>query len=174
MLPVAHAAIGILTYAAVQLSRDWRALILRSGVAATLGSQLPDLIDKPLAYYALLPSGRSLAHSLFFVATLATLLYFLTPDEYRTSALAVCVATTAHIVTDAHHALLTDPLTTLPGYLLWPLTTAPRYGDPAAPWVRVLHIYSHPTFSIQPLLLATLASLVLTGLVVRDLAGRRR
>ena len=40
-------------------------------LALAIGTQLPDLIDKPLTYqFAVLPSGRSLGHSLFFAAVL--------------------------------------------------------------------------------------------------------
>ncbi|WP_435101513.1 metal-dependent hydrolase [Halarchaeum sp. P4] len=163
MLPLAHAALGLLAYAGVQLPRDWRAFTGTGVLAALLGSQFPDLVDKPLAYADLIPSGRSVAHSLLLVGLLGVALYAAVPAEWRTEALGFWVAALVHPFADARHALLDGGFADLPGYLLWPVTRAPRYGEHAAPWVRVLRIYSAPEFGTQTLLLVGAAGVLLAG-----------
>ena len=74
MWPWDHAAVGyLLLSAATRLG--WRRPPTRSaGVVAVVAAVLPDLIDKPLSWgLALLPSGRSLGHSLLFGLVLLAL-----------------------------------------------------------------------------------------------------
>jgi hypothetical protein len=65
MLPLGHLAVVLLPTTLYALVRDRR---LPSGTVTlllVLGTQLPDLIDKPLAWtFGVLPSGRMFAHSL--------------------------------------------------------------------------------------------------------------
>lgn len=65
MLPLGHLAVALLPVALYTLVRNHR---LPSGIVTLLvviGTQLPDLIDKPLAWsFDVLPSGRMFAHSL--------------------------------------------------------------------------------------------------------------
>ena len=65
MWPWDHLAVG---YLVVSLWRRWRSgrpPREAEAVAVVVGSQLPDLVDKPLGWgTTLLPSGHSLAHSL--------------------------------------------------------------------------------------------------------------
>lgn len=155
MLPVAHTAVGVLAYLGVQIPRDWTAVSAGSVLAALVGSQFADVIDKPLAYYGVLPSGRSLAHSLFVVVLLGIVLYVVTPAVYRKYAFAFWVAAFSHPFADGYHSLLSGE--SLPGHLFYPLTRAPRFGDPAAPWTRLIRIYSQPTFEVQTLALVAIA-----------------
>ncbi len=74
MWPWEHLAVGYLGYSlAVRLAgrgvpRPWPV------VALAVGTQFPDLVDKPLAWaFGVLPSGHSLAHSLFAALPLAAL-----------------------------------------------------------------------------------------------------
>jgi len=74
MWPWEHLAVGYLGYSlAVRLAgrgvpRPWPV------VALAVGTQFPDLVDKPLAWtLGVLPSGHSLAHSLFAALPLAAL-----------------------------------------------------------------------------------------------------
>lgn len=73
MFPWTHAAFGYLLLVAV-------AVLLRRRVsraeliAVVVGTQFADIVDKPLAWLVtVLPSGRSLAHSLLFAVPLCTL-----------------------------------------------------------------------------------------------------
>ncbi|UPV74354.1 metal-dependent hydrolase [Halorussus limi] len=74
MWPWEHLAVGYLCYSLlVRLSgrgapRPWPV------VALAVGTQFPDLVDKPLAWtVGVLPSGHSLAHSLFAALPVAAL-----------------------------------------------------------------------------------------------------
>lgn len=171
MLPVAHAAVGVLAYSLVQVCREWRDLSAVAVVAAVAGSQFPDVLDKPLAYFQLLPSGRSLGHSLLFLAVVGLVLWRLAPEEYGESALAFCVAACSHVLADGYRALLPVGGVQIPGYLLWPITQAPRYGETAAPWVRLSRIYSTPSFGTQTLVLLTAAGVVLACRAALALPG---
>lgn len=174
MLPVAHASVGILAYAGVQLPRDWTELTALSALAALFGSQLPDLIDKPLAYFNLLPSGRSLGHSLIFLGVTGILLYRRVPEQYHPVAVAVSVSSFSHPLVDASQTILSGGPLTLPGYLLWPVTEAPRYGNPIAPWTRVIRLYSRPEFGTRTIVLIAGAGLLLVARLVAELYGGER
>ena len=74
MWPWEHLAVGYLCYSlSVRLSgrgapRPWPV------IALAVGTQFPDLVDKPLAWtVGVLPSGHSLAHSLFVALPVAAL-----------------------------------------------------------------------------------------------------
>lgn len=72
MLPWGHAAVGYLLYSGWgRLRRDTppRGIAV---IALAIGTQFPDLVDKPLSWtFAVLPTGRSLAHSLLTLSVLA-------------------------------------------------------------------------------------------------------
>lgn len=78
MLPWGHAAVGYLLYTGWL---RWRRGSLPTGpavLALGLGTQTPDLIDKPLAWtFAVLPTGRSLGHSVLTLGVLALILVVL-------------------------------------------------------------------------------------------------
>ena len=128
MWPWGHAAVGYLL-----VSGDAH---LRRGTQPTggqvsallVGTQLPDLIDKPLAWtVGLLPTGRSLAHSLLvvvpiiFVAVLIT-----TPHRRRQSVIPLAVGWVSHSGADAATIIVGDSLA-YANFLMWPLLTTPPY-----------------------------------------------
>lgn len=65
MFPWDHLLIGYVGYSV--LARLWRRRVDEASMAAVaVGSQFPDLIDKPLAWtFAVVPTGTTLAHSVF-------------------------------------------------------------------------------------------------------------
>ncbi|QLG29796.1 metal-dependent hydrolase (plasmid) [Halorarum halophilum] len=68
MWPWEHLAVGYLLYSLLAhlAGRTPRTLPV---LALVLATQMPDLIDKPLAWgFGVLPSGRSMAHSFLFAA----------------------------------------------------------------------------------------------------------
>lgn len=70
MLPPGHLAGGYLLYSAV-CRVSYRAPPVGTAVVAlAVGTQFPDVIDKPLAYWGGLFTGRSLSHSLLFAVPL--------------------------------------------------------------------------------------------------------
>lgn len=152
MLPLSHAALAYLSYAGVAVlrRRPPTGLVL---VPLFVASQLPDLVDKPLAYAGLVPSGRSLAHSLFALAAVALAATLLCRRLVRTTAdprsvrrlratpLAVAVGYAAHLAGDAYGAVRAGAYADL-GFLLYPFVAAPAYpNDAVAPWVRLRRIY---------------------------------
>lgn len=64
MWPFAHLAIGYLLYTGYEYARFRDAPSEMAVLFVLIGTQLPDLIDKPLAWVGILASGRSLGHSL--------------------------------------------------------------------------------------------------------------
>lgn len=103
MLPWEHAAVAHLCYSGYAWWRyddppeGWPALVV------FFASQLPDLIDKPLAwYFHLLPSGRSLGHSIFVGLPLSGIVFGLARrhDESPLGS-AFAIGYLSHLATDA-------------------------------------------------------------------------
>lgn len=130
MLPWGHAAVG---YLCVSLAVRYRYRIPPHGpaaIAVAIGTQLPDLIDKPLAWtFGLVPSGRSLAHSLVFLAALAAIAWVLaTRYDRRLEGSAFVGAYLSHVLSDLLPAAMAGEWAKL-GVLLWPITPLYRYPD---------------------------------------------
>jgi hypothetical protein len=131
--PSEHFIVAVLPTAAYVIARD-RALPTPQFLAVVfVGSQLPDLVDKPLAHqFGLLPSGRVFLHSIPIALPLVGLVLYY---AYRTDRLrlggAYAFAHATHLLADNHSALR-DPTRGFPPDLLWPFTQpAPR---PLVPW----------------------------------------
>jgi hypothetical protein len=121
MYPWEHAAVAYLLYAGYA---RWRTGAPPGGWAVLVvlvASQLPDLIDKPLAWQVgLLPSGRSLAHSVFVAVPLVVMIVVLVRRyEQRPLGIAFAVGYFSHLVTDA--VSVTGSVS--PASVLWPLAT---------------------------------------------------
>ncbi|WP_254533371.1 metal-dependent hydrolase [Natrinema gelatinilyticum] len=170
VFPLGHLAFAYLWYVAyAALTR--RPLPARWAlVPMAIGSQFPDLIDKPLAYYGVLASGRSVAHSLLITVLIAGLVTWGAHVLHRWRPAhrwvgRLCVVTPAafsigylsHLVGDSLGPLRAGAYDSLT-YLGWPLLAAPRYaGDSVAPWIRILELYrqsgTHPE---RPLIVTAL------------------
>ena len=128
MWPWGHAAIGYLAYLGWTLlrHRDWPS---RTGVLTVLvATQIPDLIDKPLAWtFHVLPSGRSLGHSLLFAVPLLLVgtlsLERLDRAELRTP---VVIGYLSAILTDVPGAAYRGHVHDAT-FLLWPILPSPEY-----------------------------------------------
>ncbi|MDS0475686.1 metal-dependent hydrolase [Natrinema sp. 1APR25-10V2] len=186
MFPLGHLAFAYLCYVAYaaltrrSLPARWALLPL------AVGSQFPDLVDKPLAYYGILASGRSAAHSLLSAVLIAgcvtwgvhalhrrypahrwgARLYAVTPAAFAIGYL-------SHLVGDSLAPLRVGASAELT-YLGWPLLAAPRYtGDSVAPWVRLLELYRQPGTHPELRLIVT-ALLVFIGLRIWAYLGASR
>ena len=129
MLPWAHAAVGYLLYSVYSRWRVGRPPVGLTVYAVGLGTQFPDLIDKPLAWsFAVLPSGRSRVHSLFTLGVLVLVLRvtFRYLDQKALSA-AFGLGYVSHLFGDGIGAIVSGDFGGL-GYLLWPVTDLPS-GD---------------------------------------------
>lgn len=131
MWPWGHLAIGYLLYTVYcgvvrgQVPRGWPVVVL------AIGTQFPDFVDKPLAYwFGVLPGGRTLTHSLVvYVPTgivLVTLSWYYGRAE---SGIGFSIGWGAHLVGDALNSLLQGSYGQL-SFLLWPLRPAPDYAAP--------------------------------------------
>jgi len=139
MWPWEHLAVGYLCYAAYA-RRRWRvAPAADATFALALATQLPDLIDKPLAWgLGVLPSGRSLAHSLLVAAPLTALAVALAARfGRRRVGVAFALAYASHLAGDVAYPLLTDGALRA-GFLLWPLVPAP--ADPSGGVALLAHV----------------------------------
>ena len=149
MWPLGHVAVAYLCYAAWT---RWR-LANRPGeltvLVLVLGSQFPDLVDKPLAWYlAVLPTGRTLAHSLVFLVPFCLAVWlFCRRQGAPHLAIAFAIGALSHVAVDALPALWggTDP-----GFLLWPILPVEPYEE-GAPSVLALLVDSldDPYFLVE-------------------------
>lgn len=129
MMPLGHAAVGYLLYAAYAVRRRFDP---HSGplLAVLFGTQFPDLVDKPLGWtFGVLPSGRSLAHSLITAAlVVALVLYAARRHDRWYWGTAFSIGYLSHLAADSVMPALRgrpDRLTNLG----WPLLPPPAYGD---------------------------------------------
>jgi len=128
MWPWGHLAVGYLLYATYT---RYRHLGPPSGWAVVwlaIGTQFPDLVDKPLAYWTpILPAGRALAHSvLVAIPVVAAVLWLGYRRGLGRSAAAFALGYATHLPADALGAFLSGEGEELT-FLLWPLLPAPEY-----------------------------------------------
>lgn len=135
MWPWGHLAVGYLCYVAfVRLRGKGRQTPLAL-FAVGVGSQFPDIVDKPLAWsFAVLPSGRSLAHSLITASVIIGVAYLIGRRLGREEpAVAFGVGYLSHSLSDLGPDVILGLLrgdaeqlrwTT---YLVWPLLPSPPY-----------------------------------------------
>ena len=128
MLPWGHLAVGYLAYSLAVRVRSGGPPAGLAVAALGVGTQFPDLIDKPLvSWMSVLPAGRSLGHSLLFAAVCGVGLWYLGRRFDRPDvAAAFLFGQLAHVVADALPAALDGRWAEL-GFLLWPVTSAFRY-----------------------------------------------
>jgi hypothetical protein len=126
MWPWGHAALGYLLYSVVVWLRTREPPTGVGVVALLVGTQTPDLIDKPLAWYVhVLEYGRSLAHSAITGGTiLLVVMLFLRRRGHRTAATAFAVGYLSHLVGDAYSFALAGTWRNL-AFLVWPLLPIP-------------------------------------------------
>lgn len=129
MLPWGHAAVGYLLYTAVVRYREGEGA-LPSGppvLALAVGTQFADLVDKPLAWYLnVLPSGRSLGHSLLVAIVLISIVHSIAVRyDRRELSVAFAVGHLSHLAADALYPLLRGEWAEL-YFLFWPLLDRPE------------------------------------------------
>jgi len=124
MWPWGHLAAGYLVYRLGRRPLDGLAVL-----ALAVGTQLPDLIDKPFAWtIPLLPNGRSLSHSLLVIPPILFVVAYLASGRRRRIVVAVLAGHLTHLATDALYPLLDGDLYFL-GFLGWPLVPPIDYGN---------------------------------------------
>jgi len=137
MWPWGHLAVAYLIYVVYTRIDPTRRQTAATLTALAVGSQFPDLVDKPLAWtVGVLPSGRSLAHSLFTLLVLAVVLHRFAVRHRRTDlSTAFTLGAFVHTLTDmsptAVAGLLGGDLTQTQWlrFLIWPLQPPPPYAN---------------------------------------------
>lgn len=139
MWPWEHLAIGYLAYSLLVRVTERRGPSTGGAVAVAVGTQFPDLIDKPLGWgTALLPSGQSLAHSLLFAMPLLVVVLGLgVAIGRRTGAVAFAVGYLAHLPGDVAYAAMLGGDLNL-DFLLWPVIPAAESQHAMIGYVREL------------------------------------
>ena len=128
MWPWGHLAVGYLCYRLLSRRLFDRPPSDVATLLVLLGTQFPDLVDKPLAWTAhLLPSGRSLGHSLLTAVVVCALVGAYARHRGRSSfGLAFAVGYVSHLFADALLPVLEGQYRYV-AYLGWPLTDLPPY-----------------------------------------------
>ena len=140
MWPLGHAAIAYLLYTLWTRRYHGRPPAAIAVFVVLVASSFPDLVDKPLAWYlGVLPTGRTLAHSLLFLVPLV-LLVLAVSRRYRRQeyGIAFAIGALSHTLVDAAPALWGGGDAS---HLLWPLTPVDAY-ESGAPSVLELFLAS--------------------------------
>ena len=160
MRPIEHLIVALFLAVGYVVVTTRRLLSLRLAAVTFVGSQFPDIIDKPLALEAgLLPTGRVGMHSLPIAAPiwLLVVLYGWKTDRVR-AALVFVIAYASHLVADNYATLAGGRV---PSDLLWPLS--PPVPRPAIPyWAgpRSINVHLFTLFSIGVLSITTYYALL--------------
>ena len=126
MLPHEHFIVAFVPVFAYVVLRDRQLISLQLTAIVFIGSQFPDLVDKPLAHqFGLIPSGRVFMHSLPIAIPflLIVAVYGWKTDRNPLSG-AFIFAYLSHLVAD-HYTSLFGPDPHIPAELLWPLLSVP-------------------------------------------------
>jgi len=128
MWPWGHLGVGYLLLVAFA-RLDRRRPTGGEAIAVGIGTQLPDLVDKPLAWtLALLPNGRSLGHSLLVAVVLVALVWLACRRFDRSTAgVAFGIGYLSHLFGDGLYHALAGEWYYL-GFLGWPLVPPVSYG----------------------------------------------
>lgn len=139
MWPWDHLAVGYIAYSLARRATGRPPPDAGALVAIVVGSQFPDLIDKPLGWYlAVLPSGVSLAHSLLFaVPVCLAVLAWRARRGVPGQGVAFAVAYLIHVPADALYPAVLGGNTKL-WILLWPILP----GEHSSPASVVDHLAS--------------------------------
>jgi membrane-bound metal-dependent hydrolase YbcI (DUF457 family) len=184
MLPLGHAALGYLLSAVAVRVSGKRVPLRYAIVPLAVGTQFPDLVDKPLAYLGVLAYGRSLTHSIFALVLVIALVWTTArhlnsrlQSAWRTQLcrwgpVAFAIGYVSHILGDAHEAVLAGNFYET-RFLLYPLSTLPETpADDIAPWIRMVRIYqemgTHPQLE-----LILVALVVFSGARIQDYRNTR-
>ena len=122
MLPWGHLAVGYVTYSLVERVGRGRAPGGAAVLWLAIGTQFPDLIDKPLAWwFGLIPSGRMVAHSLLVALPVIVVVarYAYRRDRPR-DGFAFAIGYVTHLLGDSIGLLLGGAYWRT-RFLVWPL-----------------------------------------------------
>lgn len=150
MWPWEHLAVGYLLYSALARLGGRRpgcdeALLL------AVGTQFPDLVDKPLGWVlGVLPGGLTVAHSLLFALPFTTLVLVATRGtSLQRGGLAFAVGYASHLPADALYNWLVGGRASV-SFLLWPLLPATPSDYPSLADLLQGLLAKYVTFLVGP------------------------
>lgn len=151
MWPWEHLACGYLAFSLANRALGGEQPTGRHVAAVTLGTQFPDLVDKPLGWgTTLLPSGISLAHSLLFAVPLSLVVVAVARRAGAPGlGWAFAIGYVAHLPGDIVYPMVFGGPPRL-AFLLWPLTETvasdpvPIYGYVLTLLARFLDLLATP------------------------------
>lgn len=159
MGPVGHAAAAYLVWTAITHVSGDRSPSLAEFWVVIVGSQFPDIVDKPLAWtFGFLPSGRSLAHSLATITVLLIVLERVVPDDRRHLVTAAAVTLVGHSLADTIVPII-EGRYAYTRYLLWPLVEQPPYDTTRSIVQQLLTGLSTEVLAVQGLLAVLVATI---------------
>ncbi|MFC6990633.1 metal-dependent hydrolase [Haladaptatus sp. GCM10025707] len=129
MWPWEHLAFAYLLYSLFAHTVYRRSPDGAAAFLVVLGSQAPDLVDKPLSWtFGLTPTGHGFMHSILIMGPLLAGALVLTSGRTRRLVAAYTIAHFSHLVGDLIYEplLLNEPL--ILGRVLWPVVSLPAYG----------------------------------------------
>lgn len=149
MMPWGHAAFAYVLYS---LGHRATTRDPPSGLAALVvlfGSQLPDLVDKPLSWgFHLFPQGYSVAHSVLVAVPAGLLVLAITIRKRRPEVgAAFLVGYWSHLAGDILVAIAEGHVSPF-DRVLWPLVTLPPYGHPVSLFGRIHHVLGTFLYSL--------------------------
>jgi len=129
MWPMGHVAIAYILYALSTRLRFEERPTGGPTVVVVFGSLFPDLVDKPLAWYlGVLPTGRTLAHSLLVLVPLCAVVFFVARQRGRGEyGVAFGIGALSHTLVDALPVLWDEEASAR--FLLWPYRSVPEYEE---------------------------------------------
>lgn len=125
MWPWDHVALGYLLFASIRYVRGWPKPTAGVTAVVVIGSQLPDLIDKSLAWsLEVFSTGIAFGHSLWFLGMLAVLTGAAGVRYGRRSLpAALTIGVCSHLIGDVVFAVAVGSAMTYE-LVLWPIVTA--------------------------------------------------
>lgn len=155
MWPIGHVAGAYLLYAAYARLGAARPGDAMAVALVAVGALLPDLVDKPLAWYlGVLPTGRTLMHSVLVVVPLSTAAIALAARyDRRPWGTALALGVLSHLLLDALPAIWREETSAV--FLLYPMIPAEPYPE-GAPTITglLLDSLAQPYFYLEFALLA--------------------
>jgi membrane-bound metal-dependent hydrolase YbcI (DUF457 family) len=164
MRPLEHFALAALPMTAYSLARYHRLPAGSTILLLLVATQLPDVIDKPLAWsFGIIPSGRMLAHSLVITAPAFIFIYMLGQRTNRADLAAVfSLGYLSHLLGDFYLILFLGREYYFFPNLFWPILPANPDMMPS--------FAAHAPGSITQVVLTVVGFGVVCGYVILDLS----
>lgn len=136
MWPPGHLAVGYIAYSLGRRVYTGHSPSSVATVVLAFATQLPDLADKPLSWtLGVLPTGRSLSHSVFTATILTAVVYWLAHRSDRPALVsAFAIGYWSHLLGDLYAAVIAGEAESN-WFWLWPLV--PQEGYATRPSLRM-------------------------------------